>query len=102
MSEDNENIKAAKDDAICTKGYFILPSQLFSNVAANAHNFNKDVAVMSLKREYASENGIVLNEALPKPSPLNLQYRTQRQTVLQKIPAFVEKFKCVEGKMSLA
>jgi len=34
MSEDNENIKAAKDDAIRTKGYFILPSQLFSNVAA--------------------------------------------------------------------
>lgn len=26
-----------KDDAIKTKGYFIYPSQLFANVAANAH-----------------------------------------------------------------
>lgn len=74
MSEDNENIKAAKDDAIRTKGYFILPSQLFSNVAANTHNLNKDVAVMSLKREYASENGTALNEALLRLSPLNPQY----------------------------
>lgn len=26
MSDDDENIKAAKDDALRTKGYFILPS----------------------------------------------------------------------------
>jgi type I restriction enzyme M protein len=26
-----------KDDAIKTKGYFIYPSQLFANVAANAN-----------------------------------------------------------------
>jgi type I restriction enzyme M protein len=27
-----------KDDAIKTKGYFIYPSQLFANIAANATN----------------------------------------------------------------
>ena len=53
----------------------------------------------SLKREYASENGTALNEALPKLSPLNPQYRTQKQTVFQKIAAFVEKFKGVGGKV---
>ena len=36
---------------------------------------------MSLKREYASENGNALNEALPKMSPLNPQYRTKKQKV---------------------
>lgn len=49
MSDDDENIKAAKDDAIRTKGYFILPSQLFSNVTANAHkneNLNTDLAAI--------------------------------------------------------
>lgn len=47
----------------------------------------------SLKRSYASENGTALTDALPKLSPLNPQYRTQKQTVFQKIAAFVEKFK---------
>ncbi|WP_217529023.1 type I restriction endonuclease subunit R [Vibrio metschnikovii] len=47
----------------------------------------------SLKRRYASENGTALTDALPKLSPLNPQYRTQKQTVFQKIAAFVEKFK---------
>lgn len=36
MDDDDENIEAAKDDAIKTKGYFIYPSQLFVNMAANA------------------------------------------------------------------
>ena len=51
----------------------------------------------SLKREFASENGTELNEVLPKMSPLNPQYRTKKQTVFQKIAAFVEKFKGVGG-----
>jgi type I restriction enzyme M protein len=49
MDDDDENILAAKDDAVRTKGYFILPSQLFSNVAANAHkneNLNTDLAAI--------------------------------------------------------
>ncbi|HGU4472829.1 TPA: HsdR family type I site-specific deoxyribonuclease, partial [Escherichia coli] len=49
----------------------------------------------SLKREYATENGTELNETLPKLSPLNPQYKTKKQTVFQKISAFIEKFKGV-------
>ncbi|WP_417536762.1 type I restriction-modification system subunit M [Methylophaga sp.] len=49
MSDDDENIQFAKEDAIKTKGYFLYPSQLFSNVAANAHkneNLNTDLAAI--------------------------------------------------------
>ncbi|MFB2654238.1 type I restriction endonuclease subunit R [Shewanella seohaensis] len=53
----------------------------------------------SLKREYATENGTALNEALPKMSPLNPQYKTKKQTVFQKIVTFVDKFKGVGGKV---
>ncbi len=53
----------------------------------------------SLKREYASENGTELNSTLPKMSPLNPQFKTKKQTVFQKIAAFVEKFKGVGGKV---
>lgn len=53
----------------------------------------------SLKREYASENGTALNEALPKMSPLNPQYKTKKTTVFEKIAVFVEKFKGVGGSI---
>ena len=53
----------------------------------------------SLKREYASENGTELNSTLPKMSPLNPQYKTKKQSVFQKIAAFVEKFKGVGGQI---
>ena len=53
----------------------------------------------SLKREYASDSGTELNAVLPKMSPLNPQYLTKKQTVFQKIAAFVEKFKGVGGKI---
>uniref|UniRef100_UPI0039A60C96 type I restriction endonuclease subunit R n=1 Tax=Ornithobacterium rhinotracheale TaxID=28251 RepID=UPI0039A60C96 len=53
----------------------------------------------SLKREYASENGTELNTLLPKMSPLNPQYLTKKQSVFEKIVAFVEKFKGVGGKL---
>ncbi|MCK8934080.1 type I restriction endonuclease subunit R [Haemophilus influenzae] len=66
-------------------------------------NLNVDAAKRyistSLKREYASENGTALNEVLPKMSPLNPQYLTKKQTIFQKIAAFVEKFKGVGGKI---
>ncbi|MEO6976269.1 MAG: type I restriction endonuclease subunit R, partial [Gallionella sp.] len=51
----------------------------------------------SLKREFASDNGTELNAILPKMSPLNPQYLTKKQSVFQKIAAFVEKFKGVGG-----
>lgn len=53
----------------------------------------------SLKREFASDNGTELNAVLPKMSPLNPQYLTKKQTVFQKIAAFVEKFKGVGGAL---
>lgn len=60
----------------------------------------KRYIMTSLKREYASENGTDLNDLLPKMSPLNPQYKTKKQTVFQKIVAFVEKFKGVGGFLS--
>ena len=66
-------------------------------------NLNEDAAkryiTTSLKREYASENGTELNALLPKMSPLNPQYLTKKQSVFQKIVAFVEKFKGVGGQI---
>ncbi len=53
----------------------------------------------SLKREYATENGTALDATLPKMSPLNPQYKAKKQTVFQKIVAFVEKFKGVGGQI---
>ncbi|MGX6590548.1 type I restriction endonuclease subunit R [Cetobacterium ceti] len=47
----------------------------------------------SLKKEYASENGTELKGILPKMSPLNPNYLVKKQSVFQKICAFVEKFK---------
>lgn len=57
----------------------------------------KRYIMTSLKREYASENGTELNEALPKLSPLNPAYRTKKQTVFEKISELVEKYKGVGG-----
>ena len=66
-------------------------------------NLNEEAAkryiTASLKREFASENGTELNAILPKMSPLNPQYLTKKQSVFQKIVAFVEKFKGVGGKV---
>ena len=53
----------------------------------------------SIKREFASDNGTEFNAILPKMSPLNPQYLTKKQSVFQKISAFVEKFKGVGGKL---
>ena len=53
----------------------------------------------SLKREFASENGTELNAVLPKMSPLNPKFLTKKQSVFQRVAAFVEKFKGVGGKV---
>lgn len=56
---DNVITPAIKDDAIKTKGYFIYPSQLFANVAANANNnesLNTELAAIFLAIE-SSANG---------------------------------------------
>ena len=74
-----------------------------ANALIKEQNLNDEAArryiINSLKREYATENGTALNDALPKLSPLNPQYKTKKQTVFQKISAFVEKFKGVGGQL---
>ena len=69
----------------------------------DSENLNQEAAkryiTTSLKREYASDAGTELNSILPKMSPLNPQYLTKKQSVLQKIAAFVEKFKGVGGQV---
>lgn len=59
----------------------------------------KRYILTSLRREYASENGTELNALLPKMSPLNPQYLTKKQSVFQKLTAFIEKFKGVGGQL---
>lgn len=67
----------------------------------SAENLNAEAArryiTTSLKREFASDSGTELNAVLPKMSPLNPQHLTKKQSVFQKIAAFVEKFKGVGG-----
>ncbi|OTG89067.1 HsdR family type I site-specific deoxyribonuclease [Acinetobacter sp. ANC 3813] len=67
-------------------------------------NLNEDATkryiTASLKREFASENGTELNAILPKMSPLNPQYLTNKQNVFQKISILVEKFKGVGGNLN--
>jgi len=69
----------------------------------NSESLNAEAAkryiTTSLKREFASDSGTELNAVLPKMSPLNPQYLTKKQSVFQKIAAFVEKFKGVGGQV---
>ena len=66
-------------------------------------NLNQEAAkryiTASLKREYASEHGTALDSILPRMSPLNPAYLTKKQTVFQRIAAFIEKFKGVGGEV---
>ena len=59
----------------------------------------KRYIAISLKREFASDNGTELNAILPKMSPLNPQYLPMKYSVFQKISKFVEKFKGVGGQI---
>ncbi|MFI3257125.1 MAG: type I restriction endonuclease subunit R [Spirochaetales bacterium] len=70
--------------------------ELISEEGLNKEAAKRYIAT-SLKREFASQNGTELNEILPKMSPLNPNYLTKKQTVFEKISAFVEKFKGVGG-----
>ena len=72
--------------------------ELIQDEKLNTEAAKRYIAV-SLRREYASENGTELNAILPKMSPLNPQYLTKKQSVFQKIAAFIEKFKGVGGEV---
>ncbi|MBZ9967055.1 HsdR family type I site-specific deoxyribonuclease [Mesorhizobium sp. BR1-1-2] len=69
----------------------------------SSENLNAEAArryiTTSLRREFATDNGTELNAVLPKMSPLNPQYLNKKQSVFQKIAAFVEKFKGVGGQV---
>ena len=74
-----------------------------ANALISSENLNAEPAkrymTNALKREFASENGTELNALLPKMSPLNPQYLLKKNSVFQKIAAFVEKFKGVGGQI---
>ncbi|WP_053843811.1 type I restriction endonuclease subunit R [Paracidovorax avenae] len=72
--------------------------ELITNEGLNTEAAKRYITA-SLKREFASENGTELNAVLPKMSPLNPQFKIKKQTVLQKISAFIEKFKGVGGEI---
>jgi type I restriction enzyme R subunit len=72
--------------------------ELINSESLNAEAAKRYIAA-SLKREYASDSGTELNAVLPKMSPLNPEYLTKKQSVFQKLAAFVEKFKGVGGKI---
>ncbi len=97
---------AIKDKASIIDAFFayaqakqkIEASALIADEQLNEAEAKRYIAT-SLKREFASENGTELNALLPKMSPLNPQYLTKKQSVYQKISAFVEKFKGVGGQL---
>ncbi len=98
---DNIPDKASIIDAFFT--FAQAEQQREAEELISAENLNAEAAkryiTASLKREYASENGTELNAMLPKMSPLNPQYLSKKQSVFQKIAAFVEKFKGVGGRV---
>ena len=56
-----------KDDAIKTKGYFIYPSQLFANIAANANNN------ANLNTDLATLFSVIENSANGYPSEMDIK-----------------------------
>ena len=84
-------------------GFARVEQQLEFDELIESENLNLDAAkryiTTSLKREFASDSGTELNAVLPKMSPLNPLYLAKKQTVFQKIAAFVEKFKGVGGQV---
>ncbi len=93
--------KASVIDAFFT--YARAEQQREAQALITAEKLNAEAArryiATSLKREHASDNGTELNNILPKMSPLNPQYLTKKQSVFEKVSAFVEKFKGVGGQI---
>ena len=98
------NLNTLTDRAGLIEAFYIFAQaqqQQEAQVLIVSENLNppeaKRFMTTALKREFVSENGTELNAILPKMSPLNPQYLTKKQTVFQKLAAFVEKFKGVGG-----
>jgi len=100
------NLDAISDRTEIIKAFFeyaqIKQKKEASDLIAS-ENLNereaKHYIEVSLRREYASENGTDFNNILPKMSPLNPLYLTKKHKVFEKIVAFVEKFKGVGGQL---
>lgn len=95
-----------KDKVNILESFYVYAQSKLKTEASDLiieENLNADEAkryiAASLKREYATENGTELNAILPKMSPLNPQYLTKKQSVFQKITAFIEKFKGIGGQI---
>ncbi|BBE31898.1 DEAD/DEAH box helicase [Tepiditoga spiralis] len=102
----NNDLDEIQDKASIIDSFFLFAQKEQKREAEkliNTEKLNEEAAkryiLNSLKKEYASENGTELNSILPKMSPLNPQYLTKKQSVFQKIAAFVEKFKGIGGKI---
>lgn len=100
------DLEAVEDKASILDAFYEFAQKEMKKEAIeliHEENLNEEAAkryiIASLKREFASENGTELNALLPKMSPLNPQYLTKKQSVFQKISAFVEKFKGVGGNI---
>ena len=102
----NVNLDAISDKTEVIKAFFEYAQTRQRQEASDliaSENLNEREArhymEISLKREYASENGTDFNNILPKMSPLNPLYLTKKHKVFEKIAAFVEKFKGVGGRL---
>ena len=100
------NLDAISDRTEIIKAFFEYAQTKQKKEASDlieSENLNereaKHYIEVSLRREYASENGTDFNNILPKMSPLNPLYLTKKHKVFEKITAFVEKFKGVGGKL---
>jgi type I restriction enzyme R subunit len=100
------NIDQIGDKAGVIDAFFVFAQaeqQREAQELIDAENLNAEAArryiTTSLKREFVSDSGTELNAVLPKMSPLNPQYLTKKQSVFQRIVAFVEKFKGVGGRV---
>lgn len=100
------NLDSIQDKASILDAFYVF-AQVKQKEEATAiitdENLNEEATKRyistSLKREFASDNGTELNDILPKMSPLNPQYLTKKQSVFQKISAFIEKFKGIGGQL---
>ena len=100
------NLDAISDRTEIIKAFFEYAQTKQKKEASDlieSENLNereaKHYIEVSLRREYASENGTDFNNILPKMSPLNPLYLTKKHKVFEKIAAFVEKFKGVGGQL---
>lgn len=100
------DLEAIPDKASILEAFFTYAQEKQREEAAALiaeENLNEEVAKRyiqtSLKHNFASDNGTSINEMLPKMSPLNPAYLTKKQSVFQKIVAFIEKFKGIGGKI---